>query len=349
MKNIFPIFLLVIPCLLIASPPADKGYVLAWSDEFNGSALDTTAWSFDTSIISETADRFFTNGQNFTIENGAGVLWAKKERHRFNNYTSCYINTWGKKEFTYGYIEARIKPPHGTGLWPQFWTLGSTYFTGTPWPECGELAVYGQRSGPQLYNGTPGDNCYNVMCVFKSVSGGISYNSFQLNYTECLCNDYHLYAVEWDSLGIKYFFDGNKFFEYDTINTRYNFTAFHNPHYLIIDLEFQSVYSMDTSIFPQKMYVDYVRVYQKGGVKTVNPPGKSLQDLAAAADNFHQIKLYDLKGRYVGEYSALSSGRSTGGGISANTALPQGIYIARMFDGRRFVAEKIVVNSVRLK
>jgi beta-glucanase (GH16 family) len=348
MKNIFPIFLLVIPCLLIASPPADKGYVLAWSDEFNGSALDTTAWSYDTADYSSSSVKVYTNDKNFTIENGAGVLWAKKERYKYANYTSCCIQTPGKKEFKYGYIEARIKAPHGRGLWPAFWTVGSSIYHGTPWPECGEMEVYDQLPGPQSINGTPGDNCYTVRSAFKNVGGNVKYVSYQYNYTDCLCNDYHLYALEWDSLGIKYFFDGNKFFEYDTISETNNFAAFHNPHYLILDIDIGGPYVggiIDTSIFPQKMYVDYVRVYQKGGVKTVNPPKNTFQGLAAAAaGNYQQMKLYNLKGKYAGSFSAMFGCRNKRAGVSANTALPQGIYIARMFDGRRSISGKIVVN-----
>ncbi len=331
-------------CLLLglisaafAAPP--PGYYLVWSDEFNGTTLDTATWTIDTnSEVEQAPYRYYTNGLNLTNEDGAAVLWAKKESYRGFNYTSCSMRTSGKKEFLYGYIEARIKTPHGRGLWPSFWMGGST----------GQIALYSQLTGPQLYNGTPGDNCFSVSCNYTNLNRPV-YITKQHDYTGCLCDDYHLYAIEWDSLGIGYFFDNNKFFEYDSINQPANFQTFHQPYYFMTWIDIGGAYAgydIDTTIFPQKMYIDYVRVFQKDPDVIVNSPRHTLQGITLANLSNAQLKLYDLQGRLIADYTNtvrhLKPAQNAMKSIASD--LPIGIYVVRLFDGVRTVSEKLAVS-----
>jgi beta-glucanase (GH16 family) len=331
-----------------AAPPDGQGYALVWSDEFDGPALDTNSWSFD--VGGQIMDRitpYFSNGLNLTFENGSAVLWFKKENYSSWPYTSCRVNTKGKKEFKYGYMEIKLKASSGNGLVEAFWTMGSDMDV-SGWPACGEIDLYAQRTGQQLYAGTPGDNCFYAGCYFKGASGGASYNSKQYYNAECLCSDYHLYAIEWDSLGIKYFFDGNKFWEYDTITASYNFASFHQPHFVTADIDLNFLNNLNDSILPRAMYMDYVRVYQKDAVSINNNAQKNVSPSLNLIDpQKANLKIYDLLGRSVGDYTdrirLMKSVANVMNGASLK--LPVGIYIARFSGGSRSISEKLVVTK----
>ena len=118
MKRITALFL---PVLLICVangytlPPAAAGYGLAWSDEFNDTTLDTVnTWSYDTGQGMSAAQMEFDTRGCVTVENGSLVIWS---RHfdTGHTYPSGRIDTHDKKIFTYGYFEAAIQGPIGTG------------------------------------------------------------------------------------------------------------------------------------------------------------------------------------------------------------------------------------------
>jgi beta-glucanase (GH16 family) len=344
-REVFMRIIIVLLFLLLsttsAAPP--PGYSLVWSDEFDSTTIDTNNWSFDVGGGPGVELEYY-NGLNFTLENGSAVLWAKHEKQGYYNYTSCQMNTRSKKEFKYGYIEMRLKAPEGQGLYATLYLLGSDYNTGTRWPDCGEIELYDQKTGPRLYNGTPGDNCFNTSCDFKGPSGGISYNSFQYNYNKCLCTDYHLYAIEWDSLSIKYFFDDNKIWEYDTINASNNFTSFHQPFYFITGIAIggeAAGFVVDTTIFPQKMYIDYVRVYQRSTQVKASPQKSASKIFTLSNPSQTRLKVYNLQGRLVADYT--DKVRHLMKGIASN--LPIGIYVTRLFDGVKTVSEKLVIQK----
>jgi beta-glucanase (GH16 family) len=341
----------VLLCSGAAAPafdPFSEGYGLYWSDEFDGAGLDTSVWSYrDGDLWSSSEVAYYTKGANLTMENGCAVLWAKKEQYQGRPYTSCRLVTLNKKQFTYGYIEARIKAPSGRGLWPSFWMAGNNIGS-AGWPACGEIDVYEQRTGSQLYSGTPGDNCYMTGCYFKAASGGTSYNNFQYNYAECLCGGFHTYAVAWDSLRIRYFFDGNQVWEYDTISASYNYASFHQPFVFYLNLDVGGTYvgTVDNSIFPQAMYVDYVRVYQKDAVRINNNAQKNVVSSLNLIDPTKaHLKIYDLQGRFVGDYTDKIQRMKYGESIvkSMSSILPIGIYVARFSGGAKSMSERLVV------
>src|SRR5271157_2130991 len=300
MRRNFASSICVLTCIVfIASASPPPGYSLVWSDEFNGITLDTNTWSFDTgSSWSPGAEYQIYTGNNLTIENGAAVLWVKHEKHGYYNYTSCQMNTRGKKEFKYGYIEVRLKAPYGNGPWAAFWMMGSDIRVGY-WPYSGEIELYEQRTGTAGFSTDPGDSAYKVSCDYASASGGPIYNTQRYNYTDCLCNNYHLYAIEWDSLGIKYYFDDNKFWEYDSINLSNNVASFHQPFYFIANVELDG--PVDSTIFPQRMSIDYVRVYQKGTQTVATPPKRTLENMTLPNPSEAQLKVYNLQGRLIAD------------------------------------------------
>jgi len=345
MNRNFAFSICIIACLVFAAfadPPAGKGYVLTWSDEFDGVALDTNTWTMDTCCSGGAQYQTFTD-HNVTIENGAAVLWAKHEKHGYYDYTSSWIETIGKREFKYGYFEVRLKAMYGNGPWAAFWMMGSDFHR-VSWPACGEIELYDQRTGTRN-NTYPGDSAFKVSCDFASASGGPLYNTAQYLYTDCLCSDYHMYAIEWDSTAIKYFFDGNKIWEYDSINESYNFSSFHQPFFFNVQVTLNP--PLDTSIFPQKMYIDYVRVYQKSTQVKASPQKSTSKIFTLSNPSQARLKVYDLQGRLIADYTDrvrhLKSGENVMKGIASD--LPIGIYVTRLFDGVKTVSEKLVVQK----
>jgi beta-glucanase (GH16 family) len=336
MKKYLSLFAVIIGLSALSVTAAvPAGYGLAWSDEFNGTAIDTNNWGFDVGPgvpdgWGNAEQEYYTKGSNFTIENGSGVLWAKRETMGNKNYTSCRIKTKGKKEFKYGYLEVRIKAAKGNGLWPAFWTLGSDIDVST-WPSCGELELYEQRTGTTNYSGTIGDNCFVQTCHYSSTYGAVApvYNTHQTNFTACLCNDYHLYAILWDSLSFTYYFDGNQVWQYTNINLASNKKSFHQPHFFIANIAVGGNYqgnNIDNSIFPQKMYIDYIRVYQKGVVTPVINGAKSRASLTFAhiADPSRaRLAVFDVSGRLVADYT--NRVRALKAGDAVMKAIPSGM------------------------
>jgi beta-glucanase (GH16 family) len=355
-KKITKIMLLVFFNYVPASfsaPPVDEGYVLKWSDEFDGTTLDLNNWSYETGVIppfSSSDPAYNTEGLNLTFENGAAVLWAKHESYNGHNYTSCRINTHGKKEFKYGYIEVRLKSPEGKGLWPLFMTLGTDLDSiGFGWPVCGEFDIFNTLTGPDNYRNL-GDEAFQVTCYFRGADNQAVYTTQKYQYIEKLSFQYHLYAIEWDSLKIQYFFDGQKIWEYDSINESYNFRSFHQPHFFTADIHVGGNYqgnSIDPSIFPQAMYIDYVRVYQKSTQVKANPQKNMVKGLTLANKSVAQLRIYDLQGRLIGDYTDrvrhLNPGKNVMKGIVSD--LPIGIYVTTLFDGVRTVSETLVIQK----
>ena len=251
---------------IVVSPAANNG--LVWGDEFD--SINSANWTFETGGggWGNSELQYYTSGQNASIQYdaqaGSNVLVIEARREGGHNcwygacqYTSTRMITAGKKEFQYGRIEARIKLPQTQGIWPAFWMLGGNIRTGTPWPNSGEIDImehvgyeptltHGALHGPGYSGNTPIMGTYNVG---QNVDAG-----------------YHVYAVEWNSNGISWYVDGNNFYNASRAQVeQYGPWAYDHPFFILLNVAVGGSWpgSPDaSSVFPQRMYVDYVRVYQ---------------------------------------------------------------------------------------
>ena len=235
------------------TPPVDTAtpvYQLVWSDEFDSTAINTNVWQFETGGSGwGNNEQEFYQKNNAGIEDGNLVIMAKKETVGNNGYTSSRMTTQSKKEFTYGKIEARIKMPVGQGLWPAFWMLGANINT-ISWPACGETDIMEHINADSIIYGTiHWDNNGHVQ------DGGNTTSS---------PSGYHVYSVEWDAYSINWLIDSVR---YHTSNiTGSGADEFHLPFFILFNLAVGGNWPgqvVDDNLFPAKMYVDYVRVYQK--------------------------------------------------------------------------------------
>jgi beta-glucanase (GH16 family) len=234
---------------------------LVWSDEFNGAAgtkPDTSKWSQDPGNGQNGELETYTNGDNTTMDgNGDLVIEARKEAN--GQYTSGRINTSDHFNFTYGHVEARIKVSGTQGLWPAFWLLGSNFKTGTPWPNCGEIDI-------MEHVGKVADSVYSTLHAPAYFGGG----GFGSPYTVAgsdFANAFHTYALDWDSTHMTFAVDGHSFFTVDRANLEQTKGpwVYDHPFYIILNNAVGGDWpgAPDaTTVLPQKMLIDYVRVSQ---------------------------------------------------------------------------------------
>jgi beta-glucanase (GH16 family) len=243
---------------------------MTWNDEFN--TINSAVWSDQVGDNQDNHEReYYTAGNNEFIQYDSSigsnvlVLEARKENPANYNcwygrceYTSARLNTKGKKSFQYGRIEARMKLPHTQGIWPAFWMLGDD-INSVGWPNCGEIdimehvgfsneakTVHGTIHGPN-YSGANGIG--NPYTLAENVDAG-----------------YHVYAVDWTATSIKWYVDGVLYFTQTKaqVETKGNW-AFSHPFYIILNNAVGGDWPRDpdgSSVFPQRVYIDYIRVYQ---------------------------------------------------------------------------------------
>jgi beta-glucanase (GH16 family) len=240
---------------------ANKGWTLAWSDEFDSRGIDPANWNFDSGAggWGNREFQFYTDRpENARIEDGCLVIEARVEKYQGSYYTSARLKTKGLRGFRYGRIEARIKVPAGKGLWPAFWMLGED-IDAKGWPACGEIDVmeYIGRE-PNLVLGTLHGPGY-------SGDRGLSK---RLLLESPVAQDFHVFAVEWDESGIAWFCDGVEYSRIARGGQGSNEWVFDGPFFIILNLavggNLPGPIAIDTP-FPARCSVDYVRVYRRGG------------------------------------------------------------------------------------
>ena len=239
--------------------PVDTGktlvpvYQLVWSDEFDGTAVDTSKWNFETGGGGWGNNELeYYQPDNATVANGNLMITAKKESVGGEQYTSARMTTQGKEAPIYGRIEARIKMPMGAGMWPAFWMLGANIST-VPWPGCGELDIMEHINATNTIYGT----------MHWALNGQHSQYGSTTDTTPA---DYHLYAIEWDQNQIRWYVDNTLYQTGDIKNNVNNTGAFHLPFFIILNFALSGNFPntpVDESLLPATMYVDYVRVYKQ--------------------------------------------------------------------------------------
>lgn len=238
---------------------------LVWSDEFDGAAgtlPDPAKWSFDVGGGGwGNAQLEYDTGRptNASLD-GTGnlAIVARKEAYQGRDYTSARLKTAGLLSRAYGKFEARIQLPHGQGIWPAFWLLGSDFAT-AGWPACGEIDVMEYRGQFRSETAStvhgPGYSGANGIGSVYSLSGA----TFDAGF--------HVFAVEWDPDWLVFSVDGHEFHTVTPLSLADpNDWVFDQPFFIILNLAVGGHYVGSPNAgttFPQTMLVDYVRVYQR--------------------------------------------------------------------------------------
>jgi beta-glucanase (GH16 family) len=261
MKKLIPTFLLLGALSTLQKNAQAQSWQLVWQDEFdNGISAD---WVFETGNANGWGNNElqYYRKENASIENGQLVITAKRESFSGYNYTSTRMKTLGKKSWKYGKIEARIKMPAFSGIWPAFWMMGDNITT-VNWPNCGEIDVMEHINSENITYGTAHWTDANNKLTSK---GG---------QTAATITDYHVYGIEWDANYIRWYLDGAKFHEVYIGGGINGSIEFHNKFFILLNMAVGGDwpgFNIDPNGFPAKMYVDYVRVYQDTGNTPTGP------------------------------------------------------------------------------
>ena len=238
-----------------AAPSASRE--LVWSDEFEGSGIDRSSWTFDLGAGGWGNGEFecYTDRpENARVEDGCLVIEARREKYKGSYYTSARLKTQGLRSFEYGRVEARIKLPGGMGIWPAFWLLGDD-IASIGWPACGEIDVMEHigKDPPGVYGTMHGPGYSGALGVSKRLDAGVDASA-----------DFHVYAVEWGPGSIRWYFDGREYFATSPSDVQGKAWAFDKGFFVILNLavggNWPGPVALDTP-FPSRMFVDYVRVY----------------------------------------------------------------------------------------
>lgn len=244
------------------SPTEYAGFNLVWQDEFNGFNLNTDVWSYD---IGNGVGGWGNNeleyyrAENATVSDSVLTIEARKESFAGYDYTSAKIKTSGKKSFQYGRIDIRALLPEGQGIWPATWMLGDN-FNSVGWPDCGEIDIMENVGGDGGENTVYGTLHWEYNGSHADAGGSKTLPSNVYNFAEA----YHVFSILWDENFIKFYVDDQQFHIIDI--TGGDMSEFHQPHWFILNVAVGGNWpgSPDaTTIFPQQMKVDYIRVFQE--------------------------------------------------------------------------------------
>ena len=240
-----------------------SGWTLTWSDEFDGadgSAADPTKWVNDVGGSGEgnMELEYYTPGaQNAVVEGGNLVITATTDGAAQQScwygqckYTSARLTTRGKFSQKYGRFEARILSPSGQGMWPAFWTLG----VNGGWPACGEMDIMESIDLVTANHGSLHAPNYNPTATYNPTPG--------------LAEAFHTYAVEWDESSISFLVDDHVYETHTPSDAAQSggTWAFTQPNYIIVNLAVGGNWPGNpngSTTFPQKLLIDWVRVYSK--------------------------------------------------------------------------------------
>ncbi len=236
-----------------------QNYQLIWSDEFGGDLLDENIWTKETGAggWGNGELQYYTDREvNSTVSDGTLKIKAMAESYHGSSYTSARIKTQGVKFWKYGKIEARLKLPYGQGIWPAFWMLGEN-ISSAGWPACGEIDIMEKIGGD-------GNEATVYGTLHWEQNGHAQYGGSYTLPSGYFQDEFHLFTAEWDEQKVVWYVDGIQYHVIDI--TPSGLSEFHDEFFIILNVAVGGEwpgYPNATTVFPQVMEVDYVRVYKK--------------------------------------------------------------------------------------
>jgi beta-glucanase (GH16 family) len=252
---------------------AYPGYKLAWADEFDrDGAPDPANWTYERGFVRNQELQWY-QPDNARVEKGILIIEARRERkpnpnyeagaadwkrnREFAEYTSSSLMTRGLHNWQYGRFEMRARIETSAGMWPAFWTLGSS----GGWPAGGEVDIMEYYRGDLLANaawessrrGRPvWDDTRTPLASFKDAEWS---------------RKFHVWRMDWDENLIKLYVDDQLLNDVDLTKTINDDGSgknpFRQPHYLIVNLAIGGQGGDPSgTAFPARYEVDYIRVYQ---------------------------------------------------------------------------------------
>jgi beta-glucanase (GH16 family) len=241
-----------------AQIPDAPGWKLVWHDEFNGDAVDTDEWDALDRQNSFNNELQYYRPEQASIVDGKLRITATNQPLANKPYRSARLES--KQAFAPGRFEARIDLPTTQGMWPAFWLLPIAH----PWPTRGEIDIMENRgSQPFLVSSAyhwqtnPGPCCNQHQYVFEE------YVAFENGQPVNFHSGFHTYGVEWEATQLRFYVDGVLHY---AVNETANRPIFETPMNIILNLAVGGDFGGNpngTTVFPQFMDVEYVRVWER--------------------------------------------------------------------------------------
>ena len=244
-----------------------EGWDIVWQDEFDGASLDINKWSHEVGGhgFGYNELQYYTDdSSNSFVDNGILHIRAKYEPagigspNNLRNFSSARLRTVGKGDWQYGRIDVRAKIALGQGIWPAIWMLPSDWIYGG-WPKSGEIDIMehvGHDEG--RIHGSVHTESYN------HIIGTQRTNSKLIENVKTL---FHIYSIEWSEQKIDFFIDDTLHFTFkNDITNDFRTWPINERFHLLLNVAVGGNWPgppNNTTVFPQDMEVDYVRVYEK--------------------------------------------------------------------------------------
>jgi hypothetical protein len=248
-----------IPITGYSTPLSYPNYTLVWNDEFDGSSLSND-WGYDIGTGNwgwGNNELEYYRTENAVVDSGVLTITAKKENFSGQQYTSSRIKTQGIKSFKYGRVDIRAALPYGKGIWPALWMLGDNINT-VSWPDCGEIDIMELIGGGSYNNRTVHGTIH-----WDDNGSHASYGGNNSLSNGIFAEEFHVFSILWTSTSIKWLRDDIQYHQADISPAQ--LSEFQQNFFFIFNVAVGGNWpgSPDAStIFPQKMYIDYVRVFQ---------------------------------------------------------------------------------------
>jgi beta-glucanase (GH16 family) len=241
-----------------------SGMKLVWSDEFDYTGSpDSTKWNYDIGASgwgNNELQYYSDDPLNVRVENGMMIIEALRHSGREPEYSSARVMTRGRAGWTYGRFEIRARLPSGRGTWPAIWMLPLQWNYGNGgWPDNGEIDIM-EHVGydPGIIHASTHCHTYNWPNNTQKTA--------VVNIPDAQDN-FHSYILEWDADKMEAYVDSIKYFTSENDSSGWQGWPFNKPFYLIMNIaiggDWGGAQGVDNSIFPQRMEIDYVRVYQR--------------------------------------------------------------------------------------
>lgn len=260
--------------------PRDDDWNLVWSDEFStDGALDPEKWNYDIwdpRKVNDEDQAYTDRDRNVRVENGYLTIEAHREDYGDARYTSARVHTAGKGDMLYGRAEIRARLPRGQGTWAAIWMLPTDPFKYATicgpghdwqgaadcdaWPNSGEIDIL-EHVGYEMghVHGTVHNKAY-YWIEWEQRKGRI--------LDDDVAETFHTYALEWTPERIDIFVDDARYFTYMNEGEGWEAWPYDHPFHLILNVAVGGYWGraggpIDDAIFPQRMLVDWVRIYER--------------------------------------------------------------------------------------
>jgi beta-glucanase (GH16 family) len=332
------------------SPTATVGsntYNLVWSDEFDGTTLNSGNWVAETGRGpnndgwgNNEQQTYTSDSANLRVDSGNLIIQAVKSG---SAWSSARIKSQEKRSFQYGKIEFRAKLPTGVGPWPAAWLLGNN-ISSVNWPACGEIDVMEWRGG---FNGTANGDANTIGHAIHSATrhGG---NPVEAPRSAVVnpSSAFHTYAVVWTANNLVFSVDG---VDKATLTPpTADAAAFQKEFFLILNLAMGGAYvggSIDSALNLATYEVDYVRVYQAASSTVTAPAAPATPTFSAVSSTGFTVNWGAVSG--ATSYKLDVSTSSTFASYATQDLTVTGISqaVTSLFPGTTYYARVRAVNA----